>query len=170
MLADKRIAVIGTGTMGRTIAGGLLASGKVRKAHLVATARSRTSADKASRELGIRCASDNAAATAGADVVLLCVKPRDAGKVAEGLRSSSGRDTGRSSSRSRRASARYLEEALAGKAPVVRAMPNTPCLIGKGMTVLSKGSKATDRDVALAREIFLPLGGSSSSRRSTWTR
>jgi len=159
MLADKRIAVIGTGTMGRTIAGGLLASGKVRKAHLVATARSRTSADKASRELGIRCASDNAAATAGADVVLLCVKPRDAGKVAEGLRSSlrKGHRT-LVVSIAAGVSTAYLEEALAGKAPVVRAMPNTPCLIGKGMTVLSKGSKATDRDVALAREIFLPLG------------
>ncbi len=37
-------------------------------------------------------------------------------------------------------------------------MPNTPCLIGKGMTVLSKGSHATDGDVALATEIFEPLG------------
>ena len=52
MLADKRIAVIGTGTMGRSIVAGLLASGRVRRGSVVATARTRASAAKAASELG----------------------------------------------------------------------------------------------------------------------
>ena len=159
MLAGKKIAVIGTGTMGRSIVAGLVASGKVRRSGVVATARTRASAEKAAAELGVKCTLDNAVAAAGSDILLLCVKPRDAGKVAEGL--------GRAVKGGRRTlvvsiaagvSTAFLEECLGGRVPVVRAMPNTPCLIGKGMTVLSKGSRATDRDVALAREIFLPLG------------
>ncbi len=159
MLTGKRIAVIGTGTMGRSIVSGLVASGKVRRGSIAATARSRSSAGAAEAELGIRCGLDNAAAAAGADVVLLCVKPRDAGKAAESVRDSlrKGRRTLVVSIAAGVTTA-YLEEALGGRAPVIRAMPNTPCLIGKGMTVLSKGARAEGRDVALAREIFLPLG------------
>jgi pyrroline-5-carboxylate reductase len=159
MLRGRRIAVIGTGTMGRSIVSGLVASGKVRRSDVAATARTKASAGAAQAELGIRCGIDNAAAVAGADVVLLCVKPRDAGKTAEGLRDAlrPGRRT-LVVSIAAGVTTGLLEEALGGRVPVVRAMPNTPCLIGKGMTVLSKGAKATDRDVALAREIFLPLG------------
>jgi len=41
---------------------------------------------------------------------------------------------------------------------VVRAMPNTPCRIGEGMTVVSAGAHARPEDVALAEQIFRPLG------------
>lgn len=41
---------------------------------------------------------------------------------------------------------------------IIRAMPNTPCAIGKGMTVLARGGSANDADVALAQKIFSPLG------------
>ncbi len=159
MLRDKKIAVVGTGTMGRSIVAGLLASGKVRRGRLAATARSKASAEKAARELGIACSTDNTLAVAGSDIVILCVKPKDVAPAAAALRTAlrprrrtlfisiaAGVSTG------------TIEAALGGGAPVVRAMPNTPCLIGKGMTVLAKGSKATDRDVAHAREIFAPLG------------
>jgi len=42
---------------------------------------------------------------------------------------------------------------------VVRAMPNTPCLIRHGMIALARGKHATDEDVALAKELqpFLTL-------------
>jgi pyrroline-5-carboxylate reductase len=45
-----------------------------------------------------------------------------------------------------------------GDTAVIRAMPNTPCLIGHGMTVLAPGPRATEEQVATARKIFEPLG------------
>jgi len=159
MLARKTIAVIGTGTMGRSIVSGLLSAGKIRRASLRGAARSKSTAARAFAESGVRCGTDAAAAAAGADIVLLAVKPKDVAKAAESLRPALGK--GRRTlvvSIAAGVSTAAIEEALGGRAPVIRAMPNTPCLIGKGMTVLSKGSRATDRDVALAREIFLPLG------------
>jgi len=159
MLSRKSIAVIGTGTMGRSIVSGLLAAGKVRRGSLRAAARSKTTAARAFAESGVRCGTDAGAAASGADIVLLAVKPRDVTKVAESLRPSLAK--GKRVlviSIAAGVSTATIEDALGGKVPVVRAMPNTPCLIGKGMTVLAKGSRATDRDVALAREIFTPLG------------
>lgn len=159
MLSEKRIAVLGSGTMGRAIAAGLLRSGKVQASQLRATARTRATAEKLSVELGLPCSIDNTAAAAEADIVLLCVKPKDIQKLCEGLRQknalaaapllisiAAGVSTG------------FIEGIVGEGVPVLRAMPNTPCSIGKGMTVVAKGSHASDTHVALAREIFSPLG------------
>ncbi len=157
MLGEKKIAIIGSGTMGRSIASGLLRSGKVGAANLRATAGTKTSAEKVTKELGIPCTTANAEAAADADIVILCVKPKDIAKAVESIKGArakpplvvsiaAGISTG------------FLEARFGDATPVLRAMPNTPCLIGKGMTVLSKGSHATDADVALATEIFEPLG------------
>ncbi len=159
MLRKKKIVVVGTGTMGRSIVAGLLASGKVRRGDLRATARSKASVEKATKELGVACSLDSAAAAAGCDVVILCVKPKDVVAAAQALRPALGpRRRTLFISIAAGISTATIEAALGGGGPVVRAMPNTPCVIGKGMTVLSKGTRATDRDVALAREIFAPLG------------
>jgi pyrroline-5-carboxylate reductase len=158
MLRGRKIAVVGTGTMGRSIVAGLLASGKVRRGDIRATARSKASAEKATKELGVACTLDNAAAAA-CDIVILCVKPKDVAPTAEALRAGLlPRRRTLFISIAAGISTATIEAALGGAAPVVRAMPNTPCVIGKGMTVLAKGSKATDRDVSLSREIFAPLG------------
>src|SRR5450631_1382351 len=152
MLSDKRIAVIGSGTMGRSIASGLVSSGKVKAAQLRATARTKASAEKLGKELGIACTTDNGEAAAAADILLLCVKPRDIAKVAEGLKESL--EPGKNPlviSIAAGISTGFIEGLLGDQMAVVRAMPNTPCLIGKGMTVVSKGSRASDGDVALAR-------------------
>jgi pyrroline-5-carboxylate reductase len=159
MLAGKRIAIVGTGTMGRSIASGLLSAGKVRRGDLRAAARTRATAARASAELGLRCGTSAAAAAEGADIILLCVKPKDVATTAAALRPVVAlRRRVLVISIAAGVSTAAVEEALSGRVPVVRAMPNTPCLIGRGMTVLSKGSRAGQKDVALAREIFAPLG------------
>ena len=51
-----------------------------------------------------------------------------------------------------------IEEILGAHVPVVRAMPNTPCLVNEGMTVLCPGKFAKPRHVETARSIFEPVG------------
>jgi pyrroline-5-carboxylate reductase len=159
MLKDKKIAILGSGTMGRTIAGGLLKSAHVRVSQLRATCRRRDSADTFTRELGIQCLLDNAQAAAWADVLILCLKPKDLTKALEELR-----DKGALAHKPliisivAGISTTFIENTLASSCPIVRAMPNTPCFIGKGMTVVAKGSRAKTTHIEVARDIFTPLG------------
>lgn len=159
MLKGKKIAIIGSGTMGRALAGGLLRSGKVAAKDLRGTARTKVTAERLTADLGVVCSTDNAEACREAGIVVLCVKPKDIQKVVEGLGAkgalahapllisiAAGVSTG------------FIEGLLPSLTPVVRAMPNTPCFIGKGMTAVAKGTNATDEHTALAREIFSTMG------------
>jgi pyrroline-5-carboxylate reductase len=51
-----------------------------------------------------------------------------------------------------------LETALGGQPAVLRAMPNTPALVGAGVTAISGGSHATAADLAWAEEIMTAVG------------
>ena len=159
MLTGKRIAIIGSGTMGRALAGGLLRSGKVEAGQLACTARTRQTAEKLSADLGLSCTTDNAEAARGADIVVLCLKPKDVAKACEGLRAKGA--LGHAPllvSIAAGIPTSLIEETVGEGIPVVRAMPNTPCFIGRGMTVVSRGAHATDGHAAAALDIFSPMG------------
>jgi pyrroline-5-carboxylate reductase len=159
MLADKRIAIIGSGTMGQSIANGLIRSGKVSPNQLHATARTHATAEKIASSLGINCSINNAEEARSADIVVLCVKPKDIQKVVEGLKTKGSLDhRPLVISIAAGVSTAFIEKIIGEDCCVLRAMPNTPCSIGKGMTVVSKGSNATDEHVAAAREIFSTMG------------
>jgi pyrroline-5-carboxylate reductase len=51
-----------------------------------------------------------------------------------------------------------MEEQLSGNAAVVRAMPNTPSVVGLGVTGISKGSNVSDEQLELAIELFSSVG------------
>ncbi len=159
MNASPRVAVLGLGKMGQAIVTGLLRGGAMRADDIVATERTRAGAEKHGAEVGVRCLTDNVDAVRDADVVLVCVKPKDVDKALSVLAARGALShaplvvciaAGISTA--------HLDALIGGVAPIVRAMPNTPCFIGKGMTVLSRGPRATDDHVALARRLFEPLG------------
>ena len=82
------------------------------------------------------------AAVDGADIVLVCVKPQVVQEVMEQI---SDKVTAKQLVISVAASVHtsQIESALGAGMPVIRAMPNTPCVLGQGMTALCKGQYAT---------------------------
>ncbi len=148
-----RLAVIGCGKMGQAIIGGL---GREAGFTVVAATTRRTSrAEKLAESLDVPALTDNRAAVADADVVLLAVKPQIArsvltemqGTLADKLLVSicAGITTD------------VLAE-LAPEAAIVRAMPNTPSLIREGMTVLCRGPRASKDDLARCEALFRTVG------------
>jgi pyrroline-5-carboxylate reductase len=155
----KRIAVLGAGTMGKALITGLLRAGEVQADALVGTTRHADRAAQVSELLQIPVHTDNCEAARGADVVLLCTKPRVALAVVEELSGGGALDhdpilisiaAGVSTGDLERAAERDLR--------VVRAMPNTPCLVGAGMTVLARGQDAGDEELDTAERIFRGVG------------
>ena len=81
----RRLAVIGAGKMGSTLLRALLDGGAIEPADVVATVRHAENASELGSRLGIEATTDNRAAAAGAEVVLVEVKPQGLAEVLEEL-------------------------------------------------------------------------------------
>lgn len=122
---------------------------------IIVSSRSKTGLQNFIAATEVCSAASNAEAVAGADVIVLCVKPTDALKALdEAGKALSGKllisvATGLTISR--------LRKAAAG-ATVVRAMPNTAAMVGKSATALAVDETTTNQQIEIAEKIFEAVG------------
>lgn len=157
MLNGKKLAVIGAGKLGETVLSGLFEAGIVRAEEVVVTAAHQERLDALKRRFAVRGTLSNAEAASQADVLLLCVKPNVVGRVVEEMAPALGADH-LVVSAAASVTAAFIESRLAASVPVVRAMPNTPSRIRKGMTGLAAGAHARPEHLELARSLFDAVG------------
>lgn len=153
---QQQITFIGAGNMARSLLGGLVASdaGRFR---LVAA-----DPDSAQREaaaaLGADTCADNAEAVAAADLVVIATKPQVAGKalgeIAKVLRER--RPTILSIAAGLRIAS--IEEAAGTQLPVVRAMPNTPALVRRGVSGWFANERVGETGRRLAHAVLEAAG------------
>lgn len=156
-MKDIPIAFIGGGNMARSLVGGLVADG-VPAAQLQVAEPDAARRAALERDFGIRVTADNAAAATTARVVVLAIKPQAMPGVARELaRPLAGRDALALSIAAGIRSA-DLARWLGDGVPIVRAMPNTPALLGCGATVLCAGPGALDVHRELAESILRAVG------------
>jgi pyrroline-5-carboxylate reductase len=156
-LAGKRVAVLGAGKMGGILLKALLEKRLLSPKATVATVQHEERARTLSKLLRIPVGTDNRSAVRGADVVFVCVKPQVVGEVLRQIRPNI---TKKQLVISVAASVHTseIEKELASNVPVIRAMPNTPCAVGTGMTALCKGSFVTPKHMELASTLFSVVG------------
>ena len=156
------VAILGAGSMGGAILRGLVAAG-LTGGGITATNRSAAKAEELAGLDGVTSVAletepdGNVRAVASADIVLIGVKPAMVpdllddiaphlrpGTVVVSLAAGVTLET----------FARHLGEGVA----TLRSMPNTPSLVGQGVTGLAAGSAATREDVAVVRALFETVG------------
>ena len=154
---DKTIGFIGAGKMATAIIKGLLKSGLFDKNHIIASEPNKDYAHKTEKELGIKMVHNNREAAAEADIILLAVKPFVVKDVLTEIEDRIDNTklvvtiaAGISSSR--------VEEILEKEARVIKVMPNTPALLGEGMSAVCKGEHATEEDFETVIKIFESVG------------
>jgi pyrroline-5-carboxylate reductase len=155
--SGKRVAVLGAGKIGGILLKALLEKKVLSPQLTSATVAHQDRARKLADQFRIPVGTDNAAAVRGADIVLICVKPQVVQEVAEEIRSSLGPNQ-IIISVAASVPTSLIEKSLANDLPVVRAMPNTPCLLGHGMTALCKGKFANAEHMQAASAIFDVVG------------
>lgn len=137
----ERIAVIGAGNIGEALISGLVASG-VDPAAITATNRSQERSAELAERYDVRTTADNREAVRDADVALLCVKP---GQVLDVIADvgeeliNSGSSTVLVSLAAGITLAAMDGAVSAAGTPIVRVMPNTPMVVGKGVLAVACG-------------------------------
>jgi pyrroline-5-carboxylate reductase len=163
-LSDKKLAVLGVGKLGGILLRAYLNQGLFDPTRVSATVRHAERATALAKELRIRVITDNREAVRDADVILLTVKPQTVAEVLQEIASDIGAQT-LLVSVAASVPTSYVEQQLAAasgdkhnEVPVVRAMPNTPAAIGRGMTAICRGAHAGADHLEIARTMFDAVG------------
>lgn len=140
-LGEKRIAFIGSGVMGEAMIKAVLGKGLTTPDHIAASDPWAERVDYIGKQYAVRALADNTEAVRDAEIVVLSIKPQSLLKVGEELHSRLHKDA--------------LVLSIIAGAPIatlrtklfhdriVRAMPNTPAQVGKGMTVWTATSQVS---------------------------
>jgi pyrroline-5-carboxylate reductase len=153
---DMRVAIVGAGVMAEAMISGLLADRAVKPSNLVASHPRRDRRTLLGERHGVKVVARNREAMAGAEIVVIAVKPQMLASVMRELGPSLADDQVVLSIVAG-ATLRALTEGLDHRA-VVRAMPNTPAQIRRGITVWTASLACSARQRELARAVLRALG------------
>ena len=157
ILASHTIGFIGAGNMAEALIRGLVRGGHVPAEHVVASAPRQERLAELKKTYGIDVTTTNRELVQRCGIVVLSVKPQIMDKVLREVGDllkpgtlvisvAAGVDTA------------TIEDGLADGVRVVRAMPNTPALVGAGATAIAPGKHASESDLATARAMFDAVG------------
>jgi pyrroline-5-carboxylate reductase len=151
----QRIAILGAGVMGETLLSTILGSGHDAGGVVISEKREERAAELRDR-YGVDV-TGNAEAVAGADVILIVVKPQDVPSLLDEI-SASVREQSTVVSLAAGVRIDTVTSALPDGVAVVRVMPNTPALVGEGMFGISPGPGVSEDQVAAVVALLEPGG------------
>jgi pyrroline-5-carboxylate reductase len=150
---DLTLGFLGAGNMAEAIARGILAAGVLPPGAILASDPSEERRRLFADDLGIEALDANDPVVDRADVVLLAVKPQVVDKALAPVGGGFGPEK-LLLSICAGVSTAHLEGLTKAGTRVVRAMPNTPMLVGRGMAAVCPGALATDDDLAIAERLL----------------
>jgi len=154
-----KIVVIGGGKIGEALISGLV-NADVDPQSITVTGRSPERGEELRERYGVRDSTDNRQAAEDADVVFLCVKPKMIvdvlGEISGALEENDVTTVLVSMAAGIPLSA--MEDAVVAGTPVVRVMPNTPMLVGRGMNAVATGRFVTEEQLEQVTELLSVVG------------
>lgn len=156
MTLPGTVGFLGFGNMGQAIAGGLVRAGAVTGSQIVAFDVDAAKAALAA-SWGGRAATSAAELAAASDIFLLAPKPQDMRAALQSITGGLRREA-LVISIAAGVSVGFIQDTLGAEARVVRAMPNTPAMVGSAATAFARSETCTARDADTARAIFESIG------------
>lgn len=150
-----KLGILGVGNMGGAILMGMLKQAAVSSKDVVIYNRSPEKIEKFV-ELGVSVAKDELDLVSNSDILLLGVKPKDFEALASRIKDHIKEDA-LIISIAAGISTQRLQE-LFDRKKCVRVMPNTPALIGQGMTAISRNEDLSEDNLYTVKEIFDVVG------------
>jgi pyrroline-5-carboxylate reductase len=161
-LTVARIAIIGGGSIGEALLGGLIRAGR-QPNNLVVAEKSPERAKYLSEKYSVLVTSV-ADAAENASFVIVAVKPADVSTIVEEIAEAAAHAESESVEQvfvtvAAGVTTAYYESKLPAGAPVIRVMPNAPVVVGGGVSALAPGRFATTEQLKEASAIFDAVGG-----------
>lgn len=132
---DKTIGFIGCGNMAKAIIGGLIKSNLILPEKILASAKTKDTLKKIEKEYNIETTLDNKEVARVSDYLILAVKPYMHHMILEEIGKEVRKDT-IVITIAAGISMDYMKQHLGKDILVVKAMPNTPAMVGEGITAL----------------------------------
>jgi len=151
-----KLGFIGSGRMAEAIIRGLICKKAISKNNIIISDKDPGRVKVISKKYGIKASAGNIEAARSADVIVLSVKPQVMNVVLSEL-SGKVRSNQLVISIAAGITIRSIEKYLK-KTAVIRVMPNNPALIGEGISAVSGGSNAEEKDMRTAEKIFSNVG------------
>ena len=152
-----KLGFIGCGNMAKAMLGGILKNEICAKEDVIATAKSEASRENARNTYGIQVTADNIEAAKSADVLVLAVKPIFYEEVIHEIKDAVDEKKIIISIAPGKTLA-WLEEQFGKKVKLVRCMPNTPALVGEGMTGVCCNEEVTEAEMQDVLKILESCG------------
>jgi len=156
-MTKYHLGFIGAGNMAEAIARGVIRTKRFRAEELIAADPANPRRMLFKNDLGVHCTSDNRRAARNAEILLVAVKPQQAEAVLSGI-ADAVPDTALVITIMAGIGTGLVESALGDRGRVVRVMPNTPMLVGAGVSAICPGKKATREDLHKVEAIFSAAG------------
>lgn len=152
----RRLAIIGAGAMGQALTRGLIAAEVYAPGEITAADVDKERLSAFREATGVETAG-NVEAASRSGIIILAVKPSAIPSVTEEIAGYVGSDQ-MVISIAAGVTIQQIGAKLKSGVPVIRAMPNTPCLVGAGAIAISRGKFAEDAHVERVEAIFGAVG------------
>ena len=156
-MSNSKITFIGGGNMARSLIGGLVATGMSNKDISVSEPKADLR-EKLSKNFGVNALEENASAVMGANVIVLAVKPQILQEVVTPLGALVAEARPLLISVAAGVTCSSIERWVGGDPALIRVMPNTPALIGAGISALYANNNVSDGQGTLAEKIMAAVG------------
>ena len=154
---SMKLGFIGTGNMAGAIMGGIIKNQIFRPEEIIGADISPAGRDRVKAEYGIHVTADNREAAEKAEVLILSVKPQYYAEAIAEIRDCVSDDQLIITIAPGKTLA-WLEEQFGKPVKIVRTMPNTPALVGEGMTAACVNPYVTEEEKAYALKILESFG------------
>ena len=152
-----KLGFIGTGNMAGAIMGGIIKKGIIPAEEIIGSDIMETGRNHVKELYGIQVTADNKEVAEKADILVLSVKPQFYAETIQEIRESVREDQMVITIAPGKTLA-WLEEQFGKPVRIVRTMPNTPAMVGEGMTALCVNELVTEKETELAVKLCDTFG------------
>lgn len=156
-IVEKRIGFIGSGKMAGAIIKGLIKTGFAKPEQLLATQAEKEGIEQKSKDLGIKIILDNKELVKISDVIFIAVKPNQVLDVLGEIKPYINTEK-LVVSIAAGVTISKLENNLPQNTRIIRVMPNTPALVGEGMSGMVGGMFANSGDIDFVKDLLSTIG------------